>query len=86
MGWASGGEVFDPVARTLVDYNVPDWVMRDVCKVLIIRLQDRDWDCEEESLGEFAEVPAIVQAFADCGIFLRSDPRHSDYGEDEDEL
>lgn len=69
MGWASGSEIFNPVARTL-QVAVPDRVAREaVCESLIDALTDHDWDTESESLGLFAEDPAIVAAFARHGIF-----------------
>jgi hypothetical protein len=63
MGWASGDLVFDPVAKKLIELRAPDDVRREVCSVLIAALQNRGWDTEGESLGEFAGDPAIVAAF-----------------------
>lgn len=68
MGWASGGEIFDPVARKLIDLDVPDRVRREICTVLIAGLQSRGWDTEGESLGEFQDDPSIVTAFRENGI------------------
>lgn len=70
MGWASAGDIFDPVARSLIDTGASDDVKRKVLGQLIAQLQDGDWDTEDESLGEFLDDPAIVAAFADHGITL----------------
>lgn len=70
MGWASGGEVFDPVANALIRMNVSEIARYEVCKVLIEQLQERGWDTEGESLGEFQDYPEIVSAFAVNGIVM----------------
>lgn len=74
MGWASADAIFDPVARKLVDLDAAAEVKRQVLGCLINQLQERGWDTEGESLGLFADDPAIVQAFADNGITLDVDP------------
>jgi hypothetical protein len=71
MGWASASEIFDPVARALVDCGAPDDTKRKVLGDLIRRLRDNDWDTEDESLAEFADDPAIVAAFRDNDVILR---------------
>lgn len=81
MGWAGGYEIFDPVAKLMVDYNVPDEVMTDIAEVLIRSLQNRGWDTEAESLGAFHDTPAIVEAFALRGIYRAHDMRNPDYAE-----
>ncbi len=63
MGWASAGDIFDPVAKALVELNAPDDMKIRVLGTLIGTLQDGDWDTEHESLGEFQDDPAIVEAF-----------------------
>jgi hypothetical protein len=70
VGWASAGEIFDPVAKSLIDAEVSDEVIRRVLGRLIAQLQEGDWDTEDESLGEFRDKPAVVAAFADNGITL----------------
>lgn len=70
MGWASGGNVFDPVARSLVDCGADDATKRKVLGKLIDTLRDADWDTCNESLEEFEDDPAIVQAFRDNGVIL----------------
>jgi len=71
MGWASGNEVFGPVADALISTNAPPNVTQAVCEALISRLRSRGWDTEEESLGLYEEHPAIVRAFAAHGVHLR---------------
>jgi hypothetical protein len=68
MGWASAGSIFDPVARTLIDRNIDDATKHAVLSSLIKALQDGDWDTEGESLDEFENDPAVVQAFRDNGV------------------
>jgi hypothetical protein len=68
MGWASGGDIFDPVARALVDLGADDDTKRRVLGPLIDKLQDNDWDTEDESLYEFSGDPVIVALFAERGI------------------
>lgn len=51
MGWASGGEVADPVIKAVKE-NVPDEkARRKIYDALIDALQSRDWDTEQESMG-----------------------------------
>lgn len=68
MGWASGDQVFDPVARELIASGATSDVKQRVLSVLIQQLQERGWDTEGESLGLFADDPAIVAAFRERGI------------------
>jgi hypothetical protein len=68
MGWASGDEVFDPVAKKLIELGAPDELKHQVCSVLIAALQNRGWDTESESLGMFPNDRAIIAAFRDNGI------------------
>jgi hypothetical protein len=68
MGWASGDQVFDPVARELIAAGAEADMKRRVLSVLIRQLRERGWDTEGESLGLFADDPAIVEAFRENGI------------------
>jgi hypothetical protein len=70
MGWSSANEIFNPVARSLIDAGADDTTKRKVLGDLIDRLQDGDWDTEDESLEDFLDDPAIVQAFADHNVHL----------------
>jgi hypothetical protein len=73
MGWASGGSIFDPVAKGLIDAGASDEIKRRVLDGLIEALQDNDWDTECESLAEFADDPVIVEVFAEHGITFGGD-------------
>jgi hypothetical protein len=73
MGWARGGEVFDPVAQALIEAGASDDLKRKTLGRLIEQLQEEDWDTESDSLEAFADDPAIVAAFADHGITLGCD-------------
>jgi hypothetical protein len=76
MGWNSAGDIFDPVARALIELGAPDAMKTRVLGDLIGALQDGDWDTEDESLEQFKNDPAIVAAFAD----------HDVYPDDEDDV
>ena len=76
MGWAGRNDVFDPVARTLIELGTDDSAKTQICSVLIDGLQDRGWDAEGESLGQFADDPAIVAAFRQRGILIKCHAEH----------
>lgn len=63
MGWASAGEIFDPIATALIEEGASDTLKRKILGKLIDVLQDGDWDTEDESLREFANDPVIVAEF-----------------------
>lgn len=81
MGWASAGAIFDPVAKALVELNAPDETKIRVLGDLIGALQDGDWDTEDESLEQFADDPAIVEAFRQHDVYLGCDSEHPDGGD-----
>jgi hypothetical protein len=64
MGWASAGQIFDPVAQALVDADAPDETITTVCAALIRQLMEGDWDTLDESIGVFGDQPAVMAAFA----------------------
>ena len=68
MGWASGGDIFDPVAQGLIDAGASDDIKRQVLGTLIDKLQDGDWDTEDESMREFADDPIIAAEFVKRGV------------------
>ena len=63
MGWASAGDIFNPVAQALIDLGADERMKRGVLGPLIDRLRDGDWDTEDESLQEFRDDPVIVDLF-----------------------
>lgn len=73
MGWASAGDIFDPIARVLIELDAPEEMKRRVLGPLIDKLRNEDWDTEGESLEEFRDDPVIVAIFRerdvtiDCG-------------------
>lgn len=86
MGWASAGDIFDPVARALVDINADERTKRAVLGPLIKALQDGDWDTEDESLYQFRADPVIVSLFyqRDVGNVIDGNASHEgviDYDE-----
>lgn len=74
MGWSSGNEVFDPMARAMVDMvadgDLSPAIAGTLLEILILELEGRGWDTEDESLREFAAYRFIVDAFAACDIHL----------------
>lgn len=74
MGWASAGDIFDPVAEQFVagveNGGLSEEAAHRTLVTLISKLQDGDWDTEYESLMKFSRVPWVVQAFAECGVTL----------------
>lgn len=81
MGWASAGEIFDPIARALVELDAPEETKRRVLGPLIDKLRNDDWDTESESLEEFRDDPVIVAIFRERGIVAdcedQSGPEHA---------
>lgn len=70
MGWASAGDIFDPIAQTLIDLQAPEGLTEILLTDLIARLRSEDWDTCDESLDHFRHFPVIVLAFAANDIFL----------------
>jgi hypothetical protein len=70
MGWASANEIFDPVARKTAELGIPDGQRADLLETLIRQLQQGDWDTEDESLSQFENDPAVVEAFRRCDIIV----------------
>lgn len=68
MGWASAGDIFDPVAQALIDLGASDEMKIAVLTTLIDKLRDGDWDTEHESAGMFREDAAVMEAFRRAGV------------------
>lgn len=62
MGWGSAGQIFDPVARALIDSGATDKVLGSTCYVLAKQLTDGDWDTVDESIDAFRDHPIVVDA------------------------
>lgn len=73
MGWGSAGGYFDAVADALIEGGATDAVKTKVCSVLIGLFRGEDWDTYRDSLDQFADDPAIVEAFREHEIYLRCD-------------
>ena len=69
MGWGNAGEIFNPVARALIDAGTSSQVKRDVLGKLIRELRDNDWDTCDESLEAFEYDADVVTAFAANEIY-----------------
>lgn len=82
MGWNSAGDIFDPVCTLIVKGVEGKAIAEDeatkVLTALIAKLQDGDWDTEDESLAEFAEHPFVVAAFAAQGVEVQDWMRKED--------
>lgn len=63
MGWSSGGDIFNGVAKALVELGADERIKRGVLGPLIDSLRDGDWDTEDESMQEFRDDPVIVELF-----------------------
>jgi len=70
MGWASAGEIFDPVCRELKISFLHPATRKKILVTLIKALQAGDWDTEDESLDQFADDAVVVAAFRECGVEL----------------
>jgi hypothetical protein len=70
MGWSSANQIFNPVARALIDAETSYSTKRVVLGGLIRQLQDNDWDTEDESLEDFLDDPATIAAFAERDVHL----------------
>lgn len=68
MGWNSANEIFDPVCEAILQVGIAAEKATEILRVLISKLQDGDWDTEDESLDEFGNEPVVVDAFRKCGI------------------
>lgn len=63
MGWSSGANIFDPIARALTDLNATAELKRRILGVLLVELRDLDWDTYRESFDEFRSDVDIVAVF-----------------------
>lgn len=71
MGWNSGNEIFNPVARKALELGMTDEQVTELLTVLIAEMQQADWDTEGESLDEFESHPSIVEAFRRNDIIVQ---------------
>lgn len=78
VGWASGTEVFEPVADALIATGASAETKQAVCSALIGALLHRGWDTGEESLGFYRDHDPIVTAFREHGIYLRCYTEHDE--------
>lgn len=64
MGFCSGTDIFDPVAKVVLE--TPDTFLlpatkRVILKALIDALEDHDWDCESDS--QYWNHPMVREVF-----------------------
>ncbi len=62
MGWCSGTDVFDPVAKKILEMpQLKAKTKIELLKVLIEALEHKDWDCESDSA--YYDNPLVQLAF-----------------------
>lgn len=49
MGFCSGTDIFDPVAKYVLESSLTDEQKSGVIRALIVALEDHDWDCQDDS-------------------------------------
>lgn len=89
MGWARGDDAFDPVCTVIVKAvskkAMSEELATTILTELIKGLQNRGWDTEGESLGEFRSYPYVVDAFKKQGVEFDEGDEHDVDEELEDE-
>jgi hypothetical protein len=61
MGWCSGTDIFDAVAREVLKRRAKPVSAERLLTVLAEALEDGDWDCQNES--EYWEHPVVRKVF-----------------------
>ena len=71
MGWGRGGDVFDPVAKTLIKFVEEKRVSEDeaiTMLTLVARsLLESDWDTVDESIYAADSHPIVMEALRLAG-------------------
>ena len=71
MGWASAGDIFDPMAKIILakmkEGTTTPREAVEILSVLARNLFDGDWDTERESLEAFDNHYIIYEAFKQAG-------------------
>jgi hypothetical protein len=49
MGFCSGTDIFDPVVGWILENLKDEALQLGAIRVLIIALEDHDWDCQDDS-------------------------------------
>lgn len=68
MGWASAGDIFEPVIDVMIEAEAPDEVIYRVTDKLMGVLIAGDWDTVEESIGQH-DHPAVLRAANERGYY-----------------
>lgn len=61
MGWCSGTEIFDNVAKFVLSTDKPDQEKIEILRVLAEAMENQDWDCQDDS--DYRTHPIIKQVF-----------------------
>lgn len=75
MGWSGAGdEIVEPTLVVILGMVENDDIhpgdAESVLFALIRACQGRDWDTAEETLGIYQDIPWVVNAFRDAGVYL----------------
>lgn len=73
MGWCSGTDIFDAVAKLILSKDEVSEEEIQVLKTLVDALEDGDWDCQGDS--DFYEHPIVQRIMREL---------HPDWYEDDD--
>jgi hypothetical protein len=85
VGWASANPIFDTMVLKTRELGLGEKTRTEILATLVEELQGHDWDTEDESLAEFLDDPAVVEAFRRHGIEVQDWMREEPGGEDLDD-
>jgi hypothetical protein len=63
MGFCSGTDIFEPVAKVVLESQWSDEIKYTVIRELVDALENHDWDCQDES--EYWQHPIVRRVFKD---------------------
>jgi hypothetical protein len=74
MGWSGGNDVVEPVINGLIRAVERGGMLatdaEEMLYLLIRSCQGRDWDTEEETLGDYLDLAWVVKAFARAEVYV----------------
>lgn len=59
MGWCSGTDIFDAVARWVLNSRLTDDEKYEVMEALTVALENHDWDCQSDS--QYFKHPIVIK-------------------------
>lgn len=60
MGWCSGTDIFDRMAKKILESDLPEAAQYSLLYELIDALEDSDWDCQDDSA--YSKHPLVDRA------------------------